>query len=145
MENQDDLCGEQRPLQPWHRSDGSAEGWKRANEGAERAYKAALDEWKEEAFQIVVHLCNTMPEWTTDDIWEAGLGPVKEARAMAGVTSRARTEGLAVTKRDESGRKVAVRSRRATRNAGWCGVWISQVYGTKSDAGEEQGDAPVLA
>lgn len=50
--------------------------------------------WKELAYAAVCRVAERQPEFTPDDIWATGLQKPSEARALGGVMSRARREGL---------------------------------------------------
>ncbi|MFF0481086.1 hypothetical protein [Streptomyces sp. NPDC004435] len=54
----------------------------------------ADDGWKRYALGFVAELSGRMPEFTTDDLWDAGLIKPREPRALGPVMRRAAKRGL---------------------------------------------------
>ena len=53
--------------------------------GIDRAIAKVSAAWKASAEQWVMYVANTKPEFTTDDVWAAGLEKPEEARALGEV------------------------------------------------------------
>jgi hypothetical protein len=59
-------------------------------DSAMQAVDAAADKnWKEEALATVKSLAQTQKEFSADNVWEAGLTPTTEPRALGPVLRRA--------------------------------------------------------
>lgn len=67
------------------------------DEGIERAYRAALEEWKEEAREAIREIARVRALFTTDAVWtlldQWHVEPVREPRAIAGVLRAAVADG----------------------------------------------------
>jgi hypothetical protein len=57
----------------------------------------ADDEWKRYALGFVAELSADLDEFTTDDLWDAGLIKPREPRALGPVMRRAAKRGLIAT------------------------------------------------
>jgi hypothetical protein len=57
----------------------------------------ADDEWKRYALGFIAELSGQMAEFTTDDLWDAGLIKPREPRALGPVMRRAAKRGLIAT------------------------------------------------
>jgi hypothetical protein len=105
------------------------EGFRLAKEGEERAYRAALEEWKDAARGSLYRVACLHPEITTDDVWadlaERGIPEPRENRAMAGVISHGKKEGWIVSSSPKRRRE----SNRPVHHAFPCLIWESQVWG----------------
>lgn len=92
-------------------------------EGMDRVERNADPDWKRRAYEIVLKVAEQKPEFTPDDIWEAGLEKPAEARALGPVMATAarrrlikKTDRVAPTRQEKShGTDVA--------------VWQSLIYG----------------
>lgn len=84
-------------------------------------------DWAEEAFTIVCEVAKAKPEFTPDDIWEAGLRKPNEARALGGVMRRASSKKLI----EKTGRSQP--TRQPESHGTDVTVWRSLIYGV--DAG----------
>ncbi|MFD9368566.1 hypothetical protein ACFWA6_12775 [Streptomyces sp. NPDC060020] len=57
----------------------------------------ADDEWKRYALGFIAELSADLAEFTTDDLWDAGLIKPREPRALGPVMRRAAKRGLIAT------------------------------------------------
>jgi hypothetical protein len=57
----------------------------------------ADDEWKRYALGFIAELSADLDEFTTDDLWDAGLIKPREPRALGPVMRRAAKRGLIAT------------------------------------------------
>jgi hypothetical protein len=57
----------------------------------------ADDEWKRYALGFIAEMSADMDEFTTDDLWDAGLIKPREPRALGPVMRRAAKRGLIAT------------------------------------------------
>jgi hypothetical protein len=68
------------------------------DEGIERAYRAALEEWKVEARRAIDDVAHMRDHFTTDAVWtlldRRGVEPPREPRAIAGVLRGAVRDGV---------------------------------------------------
>jgi len=76
------------------------------DEGIERAYAAALEEWKRAAVEAIAEVARRRPEFTTDAVWtildRREVAPPREPRAIAGVLRAAEKAGVC----EKTGRRV---------------------------------------
>lgn len=86
-----DLCGHCRTprVPPPFPADPTAA----RDEAIAQVERNADERWKRTALEIVEHVCRTMPEWYVDDLWEAGLPPTREDRALGPVLREAARRG----------------------------------------------------
>ena len=93
-------------------------------ESIERAGRHADQDWMERALEKVAVVAQHFDEFTTDDLWDAGLESTRENRALGAVMRRAVARKW-ITKTDR------VRSSRLhKRNHGRSiSVWKSNLYG----------------
>jgi len=107
----------------------SEEGFRLAKEGEERAYRAALEEWKSEARDSLYRVACLYFEITADDVWadlaEKGVPEPRENRAMAGVFSHGKKEGWIVASDPKRRRE----SNRPVHHSFPCLIWESRVWG----------------
>ena len=68
------------------------EGERRRDTAIDRVERGASDEWVSEAEAIVRAIIATLPEFTTDDVWDAlerrGIPSPREPRALGAVIRR---------------------------------------------------------
>tara|TARA_R100000655_G_scaffold8431_4_gene22052 strand:- start:10810 stop:11124 length:315 start_codon:yes stop_codon:yes gene_type:complete len=98
--------------------------WGVTVEAIERSYAASPETWREKAREIAIEICYEKEEWTTDDIWEKGLAKVREPRALGGVCTRLRNEGII----EDTGR--VRRSTREGNHGRKLTIWRSIIWGT---------------
>lgn len=107
----------------------SSDGYRLAQEGEERAYRAAMESWKAEARDSLYRVACLHGEITTDDVWadlaSRGIEEPRENRAMAGVISHGKKEGWIVASDPKRRRE----SNRPVHHAFPCLVWESRVWG----------------
>lgn len=107
----------------------SNDGFRLAKEGEERAYRAALEEWKASARDSLYRVACLHAEITTDEVWadlaEQGIPEPRENRAMAGVIAHGKKEGWIVASDPKRRRE----SNRPVHHAFPCLVWESRVWG----------------
>ena len=82
----------------------------------DRAGRHADQDWTEAALEKVAAVARHLEEFTTDDLWDAGLDETRENRALGAVMRRAASQKW-ITKTD----RVTV-SRRHKRNHGQRGA-----------------------
>lgn len=80
-------------------------------------------DWADAAFAIVCRVAKEKPEFTPDDIWEAGLRKPTEARALGGVMRRASSRKLI----EKTGRSQP--TRQPESHGTDVTVWRSLIYG----------------
>ena len=74
-----------------------AEGQAEAVKGMNRAYRGANQDWKDRAATALALVISANTEFTTDKVWAADPSlddGVTENRAMGGVMSKAKSQGL---------------------------------------------------
>jgi len=107
----------------------SEDGFRLAKEGEERAYRAALETWKDAARDSLYRVACLRFEITTDDVWadlaERGIAEPRENRAMAGVMAHGKKEGWIVASDPKRRRE----SSRPVHHAFPCLVWESRLWG----------------
>jgi hypothetical protein len=77
-----------------------AEGQAEAVKGMNGAYRGATQDWKDRAATALDQVISANTEFTTDKVWAADPSlddGITENRAMGGVMSKARAQGLIVT------------------------------------------------
>ncbi|MDO4236882.1 MULTISPECIES: hypothetical protein [unclassified Pseudomonas] len=79
--------------------------------------------WADAAFVVVCQVAKAKPEFTPDDIWEAGLHKPNDARALGGVMRRASSKKLI----EKTGRSQA--TRQPESHGTDVTVWRSLIYG----------------
>lgn len=94
----------------------------RLKEQALTAVEQAHKDWVVIALQVVRDLCNSRPEFTTDDIWMYVEGIPAEPRAMGAVMRKAVKERLC----EQTDRTI--KSRRAQCHRRPIAVWRSKTY-----------------
>lgn len=88
------------------------------------AYGGTPDEWKAEAHQILTDVCSRHSDFTTGDLWDAGLPPLAENRGVGGVLRRGANAGLC-RKTDRTIRLAVGPARHVTDVR----IWESLTYG----------------
>ncbi|MEE4717850.1 hypothetical protein V2K69_17615 [Pseudomonas alliivorans] len=78
--------------------------------------------WSDEAYEIVIKVAKDKKEFTSDDIWAAGLQKPEEARALGGVMRKARIRGV-IEKTGRSQCTTQPESHGADIN-----IWMSKIY-----------------
>lgn len=63
-------------------------------EAIERVDRNADKTWKDEAYRLIIDVARKNREFTTDDVWSAGLPNTHENRALGAVMMRVAKEGL---------------------------------------------------
>lgn len=91
-------------------------------EAAERAYDNADPEWKAHAKIVVAKCALTMKEFTSDDVWDAGLPRTRENRALGPIMARAARRGVI----RDTGR--VRRGRKLNHHGDVARVWESMIY-----------------
>lgn len=91
----------------------------------ERARLAASENWVEHAREAIVHLCQTRPAFTTDDVWDAldDVAVTSERRALGSLMRSVSREGWCVAS------DMYQASRRPERHRGPVRVWRSRAVG----------------
>lgn len=88
------VCACQTPAAP------APTGDQLRDEGIERSYRAADEEWKRLAALALRRVARFREKFTTDAIWaildREGVARPREPRAMAGVLMKAKAEGICV-------------------------------------------------
>lgn len=90
-------------------------------------------QWKERAFQTIVSVAERMQRFTSEDVWDAGLGTegAGEGDALGPVMRRVARAGLI-----RSTKEFETETKRAQRHNNPKRVWQSLIY-----KGEEERDA----
>jgi len=83
-------------------------------------------QWADAAFAVVCEVARVKPEFTPDDIWDAGLPKPIEARALGGVMRRASSKKLI----EKTGRSQP--TRQPESHGTDVTVWRSLIYGVQS-------------
>ena len=93
------------------------------DEGMQRAADGSTPEWQAAARKTVLEVARRLPEFTTDDVWAAGLPMPRESRAMGPVMRALAADGkIEITDRTQ-------RSVRVVAHSGPKQVWRSLVHG----------------
>lgn len=92
-------------------------------EAMERVDTNADPSWKEKAYDIIVRVAERLPEFTPDDIWEAGLPMPMDGRALGPVMKRIASRKIA-SKTDR-----VVPTRQVKSHGTDVAVWKSLIYG----------------
>jgi hypothetical protein len=92
------------------------------DEGMSRAEAGSGEDWREHAREIVLDVARQKQEFTSDDIWLAGLEEPSEPRALGPVLARLKKEGAIF----KTGRFV--QTARVSRHATDIAVWGSTTY-----------------
>lgn len=87
------------------------------DEALDRVEKGVTDAWKEEARNIVLRKYWRDGEFTSDDIWAAGLEKPAEPRALGTVLMKLAKEGLI----EKTGRYI--KTAQVSRHAAPIAVW----------------------
>lgn len=93
-------------------------------EAMDRAEGAAPQWWKDEARETVLRVARAQPEFTVDDVWEAGLTDLVEHRqGLGGVFRSIAAQGLI----ENTGEKIVTTS--SKRHGVPITVWRSKIVG----------------
>lgn len=103
------------------------EAKKAKREALARVWKGSDQAWVNKATRTLIKVANARPEFTTDDLWEAGLPRPREPRALGAVMNdAARRRYVKATKRYQQSNRRACHARPVR-------VWRSMVHhGTAS-------------
>lgn len=88
--------------------------------GIARAAAGASDAWAQRAWQVLVDYLTTHPTMHSDDLWNAGLPPTQENRALGPLVQLARRRGLI---RPSGQRRLSIRAHAQPHV-----VWTSLIY-----------------
>lgn len=111
------------------RAEQAREGARLRDEGMARVESHADPDWKAAAAATVEQVARTHREFTSDDVWEAGLPKVAESRALGPVMSAAARAGLIVS----TDRFVSTTQPKSHRSP--ARVWASRIYEERPDDG----------
>ncbi|WP_122588318.1 hypothetical protein [Pseudomonas viridiflava] len=78
--------------------------------------------WSDEAYEVVLKVAKDRAEFTSDDIWAAGLKKPEEARALGGVMRKARMSGVI----EKTGRSQC--TTQPESHGADITIWRSQIY-----------------
>ncbi len=79
---------------PVARSAKAAEARAARDEAIDRVDRGAGLDWMEDAGAVIRRVASERPEFTSDDVWEAGLAPPHEPRALGAAMVRAIKLGI---------------------------------------------------
>lgn len=80
------------------------------------------DKWKQDALDMIVQLAKTGREFTSDDLYNAGLGPAPHPNLVGPVFYRALNLGYIIPTH-----RVR-KSQRNARRGGWVAVYIGAIH-----------------
>lgn len=92
-------------------------------EALERVERNASQEWKDEAWEILLRVAKSRETLTTDDLWDAGLSGAHENRALGPIMLRGARERI--IEKVEGGWRVA---RRVTAHERPMKIWRSRIW-----------------
>jgi Recombination endonuclease VII len=78
--------------------------------------------WQHDAVTIIRAVCLKKEFFTTDDVWEAGLAPPPEPRALGSAMTWAASEGYCVRT------PIHVQTQRRARHGAPIAIWLSKLY-----------------
>ena len=94
--------------------------------GMRRAYNAASQTWKDDAYDTIERITFKLPEWNIDEVWKENpslMDGITDLRSIGGVLAKAKKNGLIETIPGKF-----VRSTRVGSNAKIGPVWRSVHY-----------------
>lgn len=97
------------------------------DEGMERVDEAADDAWKARAYAVLIRVAVASAEFTSDDLWAAGLDHPTNSKALGPVMAKGARAGIM----EKSGREKT--TDQATRQAGLARIWKSLIYAPRDD------------
>jgi hypothetical protein len=78
--------------------------------------------WQHDAVVIIRAVCLKKEFFTTDDVWEAGLAPPPEPRALGAAMTWAASEGYCVRT------PIHVQTQRRVRHGAPIAIWLSKLF-----------------